>query len=99
MFGFLKRRDNTILAACSEPSERVREIAQQERYRVWFFLLGSAAAILAVVTSFSQVRLDKSLLSFIIVLASAAVGMSQATSSIRLLRLSEWVERSNTRKT
>lgn len=93
MFRSLQRRDEAILAACEEPSERARAIAEQVRYRAWFVVLGLVAAVVVLVASFLRVEVEKPLISFVLVLTAAVVGVSQSTTSIRLLRFSEWIER------
>jgi hypothetical protein len=93
MLGFMIRQDEAFVAACMEREKRSNALAKQERVRKLCFFFGILPLPFAL---FFILVAGDVVTGTLFVAGSAGAGLAVADAhfTIRLLRLSEWVERS-----
>ncbi len=90
----LRTWDEDLLAACREPTRRAKTIARCERHRTVSVILAIAGLVAASGSMFGSIADPRSITAGYLALAFM-IAAQQATSTIRLLRMSEWVWRSS----
>lgn len=93
MLGFIIRQDEAFLAACMEREKRSSALAKQERLRIMCFFFEMLPLPFALFLMLVAGDVASGTL-FLVGTAAFGLGVADAHFSIRLLRLSEWIERS-----